>query len=73
MRTKHPDMDWQVMDVKELRFSANHFDAAVDNATLDAMLHDSLPDLPAEVKRNLHAHIDEVRSTFRVMERYVSR
>ncbi|EON63083.1 hypothetical protein W97_02310 [Coniosporium apollinis CBS 100218] len=60
MRTKHPDMDWQVMDVKELRFSANHFDAAVDNAALDAMLHESLPDLPAEVKRSLHAHIDEI-------------
>lgn len=61
MKTKHPNMDWQVMDVRELRFSANHFDVAIDKATLDAMLHGSLWDPPADVKKNVRAYVDEVQ------------
>ncbi|KAF2140222.1 uncharacterized protein K452DRAFT_230941 [Aplosporella prunicola CBS 121167] len=60
MRAKHPEMQWLVMDVRDLKFPADHFDVAVDKATLDAMLYGSLWDPPDEVRANVKAYVDEV-------------
>lgn len=60
MKAKHPEMDWQVMDVRHMTIPASSFDVAIDKATLDAMLYGSLWDPPDEVKQNVKAYVDEV-------------
>jgi ubiquinone/menaquinone biosynthesis C-methylase UbiE len=37
MKVKHPDMEWKVMDVRDLTFQDSVFDLAIDKATLDAI------------------------------------
>ncbi|KAF1986562.1 S-adenosyl-L-methionine-dependent methyltransferase [Aulographum hederae CBS 113979] len=60
MRSKHPEMEWQVMDVRKMTFSSETFDVAIDKATLDAMLYGSLWDPDEEVRNNVKAYVDEV-------------
>lgn len=54
------DLEWQVMDVRDLKFPDNSFDIAIDKGTLDAMLHGSLWDPEDDVKENTKAYVDEV-------------
>ncbi|KAI9824566.1 MAG: hypothetical protein M1832_001655 [Thelocarpon impressellum] len=60
MRARQPHLDWQVMDIRELKFADESFDVAVDKATLDAMLHGSLWDPPEDVRSNVGTYVDEV-------------
>ena len=48
------------MDVRRLNVENNRFDIAIDKSTLDAMLHGSLWDPPADVRRNVAEYVDEV-------------
>ncbi|PBK72505.1 S-adenosyl-L-methionine-dependent methyltransferase [Armillaria solidipes] len=36
--TDRPEMEWRVMDVRELEFADDHFDVAIDKGTMDAMM-----------------------------------
>jgi EEF1A lysine methyltransferase 4 len=54
------NLEWQVMDVRDLKFPDNSFDIAIDKGTLDAMLHGSLWDPEDDVKKNTKAYVDEV-------------
>ncbi|KIW01581.1 hypothetical protein, variant [Verruconis gallopava] len=60
MRKLHPDMEWDVMDVRKMTFDNHSIDIAIDKATLDAMLYGSLWDPDDEVKNNVSAYVDEV-------------
>ena len=42
MRTQHPLVKWEVMDIRSLTYSDETFDICIDKATLDAMLYGSL-------------------------------
>ena len=61
MKAKHPDLEWQVMDVRKMDLDDGSIDIAIDKATLDAMLYGSLWDPEEEVKNNVKAYVDEVR------------
>jgi ubiquinone/menaquinone biosynthesis C-methylase UbiE len=61
MKTKHPQLGWEVMDVRHMTFADSSFDVAVDKATLDAMLYGSLWDPADEVRKNVGDYVDEVR------------
>jgi EEF1A lysine methyltransferase 4 len=58
------NLEWQVMDVRDLKFPGNSFDIAIDKGTLDAMLHGSLWDPEDDAKENTKAYVDEVSSGF---------
>ncbi|KAL7268611.1 hypothetical protein RUND412_008759 [Rhizina undulata] len=60
MKAKHPEMEWVVMDVREMGCEDGSVDVAIDKGTLDAMLSGSLWDPPEEVRKNTKAYIDEV-------------
>lgn len=62
MKSKYQslDLDWKVMDVRNLEFLDSSFDVAIDKSTLDAMLHGSLWDPEDDVKANAKAYADEV-------------
>lgn len=60
MQSKHPEMDWEVMDVRRMNFAGSKFDVAIDKGTLDAMLHGSLWDPPADVRKNVADYVNEV-------------
>lgn len=64
MESRHHDLDleWQVMDVREMKYPDDSFEIAIDKGTLDAMLHGSLWDPEPDVMENTKAYIDEVRS-----------
>jgi hypothetical protein len=62
MKVKHPDLDWEVMDVRHMTFTDSSFDIAIDKATLDAMLYGSLWDPSDEVRKNVGDYVDEVIS-----------
>lgn len=62
MQTKHPQLQWQIMDVRKMKFPDASFDIAIDKATLDAMLYGSLWDPEDSVKQNVKAYVDEVSS-----------
>lgn len=51
---------FEVMDVRGLKFEASIFDIAIDKGTLDAMLHGSLWDPPADVRKNVADYVNEV-------------
>ena len=48
------------MDVRKLDLNGSRFDVAIDKSTLDAMLHGSLWDPPAEVRKHVADYVDEV-------------
>ena len=60
MRSKHPEMSWEVMDVRHLDFEESRFDVAIDKGTLDAMLHGSLWNPPVDVRKSVADYINEV-------------
>jgi len=60
MRSKYPEMSWEVMDVRHLDFEASTFVVAIDKGTLDAMLHGSLWDPPTDVRKNVAEYVNEV-------------
>jgi hypothetical protein len=61
MKTKHPELNWEIMDVRHMTFADSSFDIAIDKATLDAMLYGSLWDPTDEVRKNVGDYVDEVR------------
>jgi hypothetical protein len=63
MKSKYLDLEthWAVMDVRELQLSDGSVDVAIDKGTLDAMIHGSLWDPPADVRENVGRYVDEVR------------
>ncbi|PMD54321.1 S-adenosyl-L-methionine-dependent methyltransferase [Hyaloscypha bicolor E] len=62
MMTKYSDLEtrWGVMDVRELQLPDGSVDVAIDKGTLDAMIHGSLWDPPADVQSNVGKYVDEV-------------
>ncbi|RPB12470.1 S-adenosyl-L-methionine-dependent methyltransferase [Morchella conica CCBAS932] len=60
MKERHPEMVWQVMDVREMKYGDAEFDLTIDKGTLDAMLSGSLWDLEDLVRENTTRYIDEV-------------
>ena len=64
MRSRHADLgsslEWLVRDVRNMQFSNQSFDVAIDKGTLDAMLHGSLWDPEDEVRENVSAYVNEV-------------
>jgi hypothetical protein len=62
MKSRHPDLEWRVMDVRKMELPDATFDVAIDKATLDAMLYGSLWDPIDSVKTNIRAYADEVIS-----------
>ncbi|TVY47578.1 Endothelin-converting enzyme [Lachnellula occidentalis] len=50
---------WSVMDVRAIQFPESSIDVAIDKSTLDAMLHGSLWDPPADVRDNVGKYVDE--------------
>jgi len=63
MASAHPGINWLIMDIRRLTFADASFDVCVDKATLDAMLYGSLWDPEDEVRENVKAYVNEVRST----------
>lgn len=62
MAAAHPGINWQVMDIRHLTYQDCSWDICIDKATLDAMLYGSLWDPEDEVRKNVKAYVDEVRS-----------
>jgi hypothetical protein len=64
MKTKYSDLEtqWCVMDVRELQLPDGSVDVAIDKGTLDAMIHGSLWDPPADVRSNVGKYVDEVKN-----------
>jgi len=60
MATAHPDINWQVMDIRKLTYQDFSWDICIDKATLDAMLYGSLWDPEDEVRENVKSYVDEV-------------
>jgi hypothetical protein len=60
MASKHPNLTWEVMDVRKMSFAPSTFEIAIDKATLDAMLYGSLWDPEPEVRKNVGEYVDEV-------------
>lgn len=58
-------LSWAVMDVRALTLPDSSIDIAIDKATLDAMIHGSLWDPPAEVRENVGKYVDEVARVLR--------
>jgi hypothetical protein len=52
------------MDIRELQMPNESVDVAIDKGTLDAMIHGSLWDPPADVRRNVGKYVDEVKPYF---------
>lgn len=63
MKSKYADLEtqWKVMDVRELELPDGSVDVAIDKGTLDAMIHGSLWDPPADVRSNVGRYADEVQ------------
>jgi len=62
MKTKHPSLPWEVMDVRAMKFKTTTLDIAIDKGTLDVMLYGSLWDPEDEVKTNVKFYVDEVNA-----------
>ncbi len=67
MSTKyaHLNQEWQVMDIRDIQLPDASVDVAIDKGTLDAMIHGSLWDPPAEVLENIGKYVDEVARVLR--------
>lgn len=69
MKSRHPDLDWVIMDVRHMDFQDASFDVAIDKATLDAMLYGSLWDPSDEVRKNVGDYVEEVsRARFELIK-----
>ena len=60
MTELHPEVRWDVMDIRHLSYPDSSFDVCIDKATLDAMLYGSLWDPEDEIKANVASYVDEV-------------
>jgi hypothetical protein len=62
MLTKYSNLEtrWLVMDVRDLQIPDSSVDVAIDKGTLDAMIHGSLWDPPADVQSNVGKYVNEV-------------
>ncbi|PBK99613.1 S-adenosyl-L-methionine-dependent methyltransferase [Armillaria gallica] len=60
--TDRPEMEWRVMDVRELEFADDHFDVAIDKGTMDAMMtaKGDVWDPPEQVVSDCTKEVDEV-------------
>jgi ubiquinone/menaquinone biosynthesis C-methylase UbiE len=56
----HLNLDWKVMDVRNVEFLDSSFDVAIEKSTLDALLDGSLWDPEGDVKAHAKAYADEV-------------
>ncbi|KAK0467185.1 S-adenosyl-L-methionine-dependent methyltransferase [Desarmillaria tabescens] len=56
------EMEWRVMDVRELEFGDDHFDVAIDKGTMDAMMtaKGDVWDPPEQVVSDCTKEVDEV-------------
>jgi len=65
MKSRHqstsPSMEWQVMDVRDLKFEDESFDVVMDKGTMDAMLavDGSLWNPPEEAVKNCTKEVSE--------------
>lgn len=50
------------MDVRNLQIPDASVEVAIDKGTLDAMIHGSMWDPPADVRSNVGKYVDEVLS-----------
>ncbi|KAK0239050.1 S-adenosyl-L-methionine-dependent methyltransferase [Armillaria nabsnona] len=57
-----PEMEWRVMDVRELEFADDHFDVAIDKGTMDAMMtaKGDVWDPPEQVVSDCTKEVDQV-------------
>ncbi|KAK0217761.1 S-adenosyl-L-methionine-dependent methyltransferase [Armillaria fumosa] len=57
-----PEMEWRVMDVRELEFADDQFDVAIDKGTMDAMMtaKGDVWDPPEQVVSDCTKEVDEV-------------
>jgi len=62
MKSKYLALEtrWCVMDVRKLQLPNGSVDVAIDKGTLDAMIHGSLWDPPADVRSNVDKYVNEV-------------
>lgn len=72
MQTKHPELDWRVDDVRHLQVDNSSIDIAVDEGTLDVMLHGSPWSPPDEVQENVSQYVDEVARILRSRGTYTA-
>ncbi|KXN90687.1 Methyltransferase-like protein 13 [Leucoagaricus sp. SymC.cos] len=72
MKQRHeqvrPEMEWYEMDIRDLKFADESFDAAIDKGTMDAMMtaKGDVWDPPEQVVHDCNKEIDE---TLRVLKR----
>ncbi|KAL9044170.1 MAG: hypothetical protein Q9214_002672 [Letrouitia sp. 1 TL-2023] len=71
MRAKHPELDWQVDDVRHLQVDSSSIDIAIDKGTLDTMLHGSPWSPPEEVQKNVSQYVDEVARILRSRGKWI--
>lgn len=62
MKTKYTSLDtkWLYMDARHMSFPDKSIEVAIDKSTLDAMIHGSQWDPPADVRENVGKYVDEV-------------
>lgn len=54
MRRKHPDMQWEVMDMTDMKaFAAGSFDLVVDKGALDALMASDTPEIRQDATKML--------------------
>jgi O-glycosyl hydrolase len=66
MKSKYSNLNthWYVMDIRKLQLPNESVDVAIDKGTLDAMIHGSPWDPPADVRSNVGKYVDEVKPAF---------
>ncbi|KAG9241610.1 hypothetical protein BJ878DRAFT_219088 [Calycina marina] len=70
MERKYAELDseWHAMDMRALQIVDASVDVAIGKGTLNSYIHGSMRDLPAEVRENLDAYVDQVNSSTAVIE-----
>jgi SAM-dependent methyltransferase len=59
-RYKDLNVEWEVMDVRDMALDSCSFDIAIDKATMDSMFHGSMWDPPDDVRTNIDSYLSEV-------------
>ena len=60
MRSRYPNLDWRIGDVRHLQIDDCSVKTAIDKGTMDAMLYGSVWDPPPEVQENVAKYVSEV-------------